>query len=111
MNKYVLLKICAILIAVFAQILLKISANKKYDNKIKEYLNPYVIFAYGFSAIGTLLSSFSLRGISISFSAIIESLNYILIPIFSLILLKESINRKQLIGMLIIVLGIFIFNI
>ena len=42
---------CVFLVSVFissvSQILLKKSADKTYDSKIKEYLNPLVIAAYG----------------------------------------------------------------
>ena len=111
MNRYVFLKVFSVLIAVFSQILLKKSANKKYDSVIKEYLNLFVIIGYGLFFISSILSVISLRGISISLSSIIEALSYILIPIVSYLILKEKINRKQLLGMIIIIIGIIIFNI
>lgn len=110
MNKYVLLKILSVLIAAFSQLLLKKSANKKYDSVIKEYLNFLVIFGYGMFFISSILSVISLRGISISLSSIIESLSYIIVPILSYYVLKEKINKKQLLGMVIIIVGIIIFN-
>ena len=38
--------IFGVFISSISQIILKKSAQKKYENKIKEYLNPRVIFAY-----------------------------------------------------------------
>ncbi len=111
MNKYVLLKIVSILIAAFSQLMLKVSASKKHENGLKEYLNIYVIFSYGISAIGTVLSTYSLKGISITLSSIIEALNYAIIPIISYLFLKERINKTQLLGMIMIVIGAFVFNI
>ena len=35
--------VCSVFVASVSQILLKISANKTYPSKIKEYLNGYVI--------------------------------------------------------------------
>lgn len=111
MTSYVLLKLLSVIIAVFSQILLKKSANRKYESKIKEYLNVLVIVGYGMFFISSIISIVSLRGITISLSSIIESLNYILIPIASYFILKEKINRKQSIGMIIIIIGIIIYNI
>lgn len=110
MNKYVLLKIGSVLVAAISQILLKKSANIKYDSRIKEYLNAFVIIGYGMFFISSIMSVISLRGMSISYSSIIESLSYIVVPILSYFLLKEKLNRKQVIGMIIIVVGIIVFN-
>ena len=111
MNKYVLLKIVSVIIAAFSQILLKKSANRKYDDRIKEYLNALVIVGYGLFFLSSIISVVSLKGISISFSSIIESLSYIVVPILSYLFLKEKINQQQFIGMIIIIVGVFIFNI
>lgn len=111
MNKYVLLKIIAVLIAAFSQILLKKSANIKYDNKIREYLNAFVIIGYGLFFGSSILSVISLKGTTISYSSIIESLSYILVPILSYFFLKERINNKQFIGMIVIIVGVLVFNI
>jgi len=43
---YWLFLVASVVVASFSQILLKKSAAKKYDNVIKEYLNPYVIIGY-----------------------------------------------------------------
>lgn len=110
MSKYVLLKIGSVLVAAISQILLKKSANKQYNSRIKEYLNAFVIVGYGMFFISSLMSVISLRGISISYSSIIESLSYIIVPILSYYLLKEKLNKKQLFGMIIIIVGIIIFN-
>lgn len=110
MNKYLAIKLLSVLIAVVSQILLKKSATIRHENNIKEYLNPYVIIAYGLFFISAVLGVYSLRGISILNSTIIESLSYVLIPILGIILFKEKMNSKQIIGTVLIVVGIFVFN-
>lgn len=111
MNKYLLLKLISVLIASISQILLKKSANKTYNNKIKEYLNVLVTLGYTLFVISSLLSVISLQGITISYSSIVESLNYIIVPGMSYLLLKEKINKKQIIGMILIIIGLLIFNV
>lgn len=111
MSKYEIAKILSVFVAVFSQILLKRSANKKYDSKIKEYLNFEVIFAYGMFFLSMLMSVYALKDISISYNAVIESLSYILIPITGYLFFKERLTRNQFIGIMVIVVGIIIYNI
>lgn len=110
MNKYTLIKLFSVVISSLSQIVLKISANKEYDNKLKEYLNPYVICSYGVFVICTLLGTYSLKGNSLSFSSLIEALSYILIPLFSYLILKEKPNRIQLLGIAVIFIGFVIYS-
>ena len=44
---HVFIYIFSVFISSVSQILLKTSANKKYESRIREYLNPRVIIAYG----------------------------------------------------------------
>ena len=109
MNKYFLLKVLSVFIATVSQILLKKSANKEYNSRIKEYFNIFVIIGYGLFFCSSVLTIFSLKGITIAHSTILESLSYILVPTLSYLLLHERINSKQFIGMIIIVIGIIIY--
>lgn len=65
MNKTVLLYASLALTGVFvsavSQVMLKKAALKKYDSKIKEYLNPLVIFAYILFVGTTFLGSMPIR--------------------------------------------------
>lgn len=108
-NRYVCLMIISVVIAAFSQILLKKSAQKKYDSIIKEYVNPYVISGYIMLAVSTAITMLAYRGMEYKNGPIIESLGYILVMFLSLIFLKEAIAKKKVLGNLIILLGIFIF--
>ena len=61
MNKTVLIYSCVLLIGVLvsaiSQVLLKKAAMKHYENHLKEYLNPMVIFAYAMFVGTTFLSN------------------------------------------------------
>lgn len=111
MNRFFLVKMMDTTMAAFSQILLKVSANKTYKNRIFEMLNPLVIISYGILFTTMLMSIYALKGISISMANVIESFNYILVPVLSFIFLKEKINRTQLIGIAVIIAGIIIFMI
>lgn len=111
MNKYLLLKIASVLIAALSQVLLKKEASKSHKSIIREYLNFNVIVAYIIFALSTILSILSLKGITIGYSMIIEALNFILVPLLGYCLFKENINKKQVLGIALIVIGMIIYNI
>lgn len=109
-NKYIFLLLFSVFIASCSQILLKISANKVYKNKIYEYLNPYVILAYTVFFISTIITVISYKGIELKYGAVIETSGYVFILVLSKIILNEKINKKKVIGIMLIILGIFIFT-
>lgn len=101
----------SILISSVSQIMLKKSAQKKYPSKIKEYLNPTVIIAYGLFFGCTLITMYALKVVPLSMSPILESTGYIFVAILSFFFLKEKLTKRQLIGMLLIIAGIAVYSI
>lgn len=99
----------SVFVASASQILLKKSANKKYDSIIKEYLNFNVVVGYGMMVASTILTIIAFKGIDYKNGPVIESLGYILVMILSFIFFSEKITSKKVIGNLLILLGIFIF--
>lgn len=107
---YLLLYTFSVFIASFSQVLLKKSASKRYANKIYEMLNPLVLSAYFILVISLLLTTLALRGVPYKYSAVVESLGYIFILILSVLILKEKISKRHILGNLIIIFGIIIFT-
>ena len=110
MVKFILLWLFSVLLSSFSQVILKIAAGRKYENRIKEYLNPLVIGAYTLFFLCTLLTMLALRVVPYSYSPMIESTSYIFIPVFGVFLLKEKISRRRMIGIGVILVGILIFT-
>ena len=108
--KYSLLLVLSTLISSFSQILLKKSAGKKYDSKLKEYLNPPVIIAYGIFFLCTFISMYALKVVPLSMSPLLEATGYIFITVLSFIFFREIPDRKQVMGLLLILLGIILYN-
>jgi len=100
----------SILISVISQILLKVSANKTYSSPIREYLNPHVICAYGMFFLSTILTMLALKYVALSAAPVLESLSYILVAVLGYLVLKERFNKKKLLGMAVILIGVAIFN-
>lgn len=99
-----------VLVSSASQILLKISAKKQYDSKLKEYLNPLVIISYVLFFGCTLVSMYALKVVPISMSPLLEATGYIFVAIMSVIFLKEKMKKKQVIGIILIIIGIGVFT-
>lgn len=108
------ISICILLVSVFissvSQIILKKSADKTYKNALAEYLNPYVIGAYGLFFLSTVLTMIALKRVPLSMSPILEATGYIYISVMGYFFLKERFNRRKVAGMILILLGIVIYS-
>lgn len=107
---YSCIMVGSVLLSSFSQILLKKSAQKQYPSKLKEYLNPLVIFSYGLFFLCTLIAMYALKVIPLSMSPILEATGYIFVAILSYIFFKEKLTKKQLLGMILIISGIVIYT-
>lgn len=108
--KFALLFLLSVFVASVSQIILKKSASKQYASKIREYLNVPVISAYALFFMSSLLTVLAYKKIPLSLGPILETSGYIWVAILGAIFLKEKLNKKKILGMVIIVLGIVIFN-
>lgn len=115
MNKTMLLYSCVLLVGVFisaiSQVMLKKAAMKTYPSKIREYMNPLVIIAYGLFVGTTLLSIIAYRGIPLSMGPILEATSYIYIIFFGVKIFKEKMNKKKIFALVLILLGIVVYSI
>ena len=106
---YYAMYLFSVLVASLSQVILKKSAVIHYESRIREYLNPYVITAYFFLLSSSLLTTFSYRGVPLTMGPVLESTGYIYVGILGMIILKEKLSRRKIIGNLLIVGGIFIY--
>lgn len=111
MNKTiaVFLLFVAVFISSISQIILKKSANKDYNSFIRSYLNLRVICAYGIIFAAVLIDLFAFKYVPVSVVPVIESSSYFFIIILSRIFLHEKLTLKQIIGVSIIMIGVFLY--
>ena len=99
MNNRTIIYSCILLAGVFisaiSQVMLKKSAMKSYDSKLKEYLNPMVISAYLMFVGTTFLSIVAYKGIPLSMGPILEATSYIYVTFFGVRIFKEKLNEKK----------------
>ena len=108
---YMGLFLLSVFISSVSQIILKKSANKQYDNKLKEYLNIPVMLAYCLFFGSSLLTVLAYKYVPLSLGPILEATGYVWVAILGFIFLKERLNKKKILGMIIIITGIIVFNI
>ncbi len=98
-----------------SQILLKIGSahqGKRKDSILAAYLNLPTFFAYGLLLLVTVINVIALTGgIPLKEVYAIASLNLVVVVGLSWGVLKEEINKKMVLGIVLIVLGIVVFNV
>lgn len=104
---------CLVLLATFiaavSQIMLKKSAQHKYEIPLLEYVNPLVIGGYALLLGTTLINVLALRFIPMTLAAALDSTGQIFVPALSFLILREHVNRQKLLGIVIIVVGLIIY--
>lgn len=105
-----LIYLSGVFISAIAQIILKKSAGKEYESKIREYLNPYVIIAYAIFFGATFCTIYAYKGVPLSFGPILAASEYVFVAVLSKLFLKENINHKKFIGLSVIIAGIIIYS-
>lgn len=101
-----------VLIADFSQIMLKKAADRSYDKWWKQYLNPLVICAYAILGLSFICSFLALRGdiLPLSMAPLWNAAGYFFVTGFAFLFLKERPNKKKLIGLCILIVGIILFS-
>lgn len=110
MNLHLFLFLLSVVIVSFTQILLKTSADRKHATWWREYLNWRVLTAYALFFATTLLVIIAFRGVELKNGPILQSLGYVLVLLLERIFLKARISLQKVIGILLIITGIMIFN-
>lgn len=109
MNIYILILISSVVLASFAQILLKKSAARSYSSPIREYLNPYVICGYGMMFLSMFVTILAYSGLEFTNVPVIESLGYVVVMLLSYVFFREKITKRKILGMAVILCGIFVY--
>ena len=110
LEKYIIVWIISVFISSIAQVMLKVEANRKHESRVREYLNPMVITAYAIFFLSTFLTMYALKKVPLTYSPIIEPLSYIFVPVIGVLVLKEKISRRRILGIAIMFVGIVIFS-
>ena len=109
-SRFMVSMFMSVVVASVSQVILKKSALKKYDNVIKEYLNPYVIGGYGLLFGSMLLTVYAYSGMDYKNGPVIESLGNVFVLVLGYFVFRERISFRKILGIACIMAGIVIFN-
>lgn len=110
MVAYALVALFGVFVSGISQVMLKKSANKTYESRAAEYLNPLVIFAYTLFVVSTLLSTLAFKVIPLSMGPILDATGYIYVTAFGVLIFHERLNRKKVLALALIICGIVIYS-
>jgi len=110
MNIYLLILFVATIFSAASQVLLKQSARMEHKSWIYEYLDWRVITAY-IIFFGVLVSTtVAYTGVDMRFGPVIDTFTYVFVMLFSIVLLRERFTKGQMIGNIIIIIGVLIYT-
>ena len=95
-------------ISAVSQVMLKKAAMETWDSPLREYLNLRVISAYLIFVAAAVMTVWAYRGIEVSRGTLLETSSYLFIFAFDVMVFREKITRKKLIGTALIMGGILI---
>ena len=111
MLKYIAIGYIGVLLAAVAQIILKYGAIKKaHKGLLSFFVNIYTIIGYGLMLGITLINLYIFRFLDFKYVLILLPSTYVLVFLFSALILKEKIDRRKLLQYGIVLIGILVFN-
>jgi len=109
--KYYLAFVIGVVCTSIAQIFLKIGANKNKDKGlIKLYFNLWTITGYILFFSVVFFNTYALTKLPLITGIMFNPFIFILVGVLSATILKEKITKKQILGSMVIILGIVIFS-
>jgi multidrug transporter EmrE-like cation transporter len=107
---YLVFAFAAITLTGFSQLLLKIGTRYN-KTPISIYSNPSSIAGYCLFLVVTICSVLALQGLDLKLFYALTSLNYGVTVAFSRLFLHESLGRKKIFAVFVVILGIVVFNV
>jgi len=95
-------------ISAFSQVMLKKAAMKNWGSRLREYLNAPVICAYTIFMAALLMTVWAYRGIEVSQGTLLETSSYLFVFVFDVLIFRQKITQKKIIGTVLIMGGILI---
>lgn len=107
---YIGISLFGVFVGGVSQVLLKWSAIKEHKSRIAEYANPFVVTAYCLFILSTLLSTLAYRVVPLSMGPILDATGYIYVTAFGVLIFHEHLNKRKVIALGLILLGIVVYS-
>lgn len=106
---YAGIMLASVFVASVSQVMLKKAAEREWESRAQEYLNPLVIVAYVLFVGCTLVTVVAYRGIPLSLGPVLEATSYVYVTAFGVWIFKEKLDRRKLAALALILCGIFVY--
>ena len=115
MIEYLFLSICilssALSVLIFKRLSEKLNLNEGYFIAIKSVFNKYSFLTMLLVLISIVFYTLALSKLPLAFAySFANSFITLLVVLGSCLIFKEKINRKQTIGIILVILGLFLFS-
>jgi drug/metabolite transporter (DMT)-like permease len=112
MLKYFVIAIAAIILTAFAQILLKLGADKNINQTkwIKHYMSLYILVGYSIFFIVTIVNLYVYKYLPLKYSVILLPLVFFFVTVFSFLFFNEKLTKRKLMSYLLIIVGVVVYN-
>jgi len=103
---------CAVVLTGISQTILKWAAGRdgKIGGFIGDYLKVPIVCAYAIFLLVTVCTVLALREMDLKVFYALSGLNFVVVVIFSAVFLKEEVNKRVIGSVLLIILGVVVFN-
>lgn len=98
-------------ITALSQIILKRQANITEERKsgfFAKFLNPRVIISYGLLFSTLVINQIALIYVPVSVMPCITATSFVWVFVLGILVLKEQVSRRRILGVAIIILGVII---
>jgi uncharacterized membrane protein len=111
MTPDVLVFLAGVVMASTGQVLMKLGALRGRTSSLAmSFLHPAVLAGYALMLGSTVTSTIALKTLPLRLVVSLLPLGYILVVLLSVSFLHERMKRHHLIGMIVILAGIIVFN-
>jgi len=108
---YFFIGFIGVFLTALSQIILKLGAIKNASGSFIYFLiNPYTIIGYTLMFLVTLINLYIFKVLDLKFALVFLPSSYILVLIFSVLILKEKIKKEKMVQYAIVMAGIILFN-
>lgn len=107
---YYILTLIVVFFTSVGHLLLKTASSRVAKSGGRLYTHPLSVVGYVIFAVVAFLSIYAMKGLDLKVFFALNSLTYICIPLLAHTVLRESFTRNKAIGVIIISLGVILFN-
>lgn len=110
MVSYYLVAFAAVVLTALSQVLLKVGSRAAPTADWRIWGNFYTLTAYSILVVVTLMNLYAFKIVPMKFGLVLLPLTLLLVLCFSVVFLGERLSRQAMLGVVVTLSGVVIFN-